>query len=391
MWTDGKRMPTNGSVEPFRDFLVPRISRLVIIDGLVPGSEDVMPKIEEYTNQNMVFKKHESSWWMYLMWPILKLSNKHGTRTIFKIRDFLSVLDWSMRDNTRFDYFVGLESIYGLAGIILRKMGRVKKVAYYVSDYSPTRYSHGWFNNLYLVLDRFCAMHADFIWDVSTAFQPTRIKFGLDPKRSAPVVNVPNGLFPEQITVATVHQIQPYSLVFMGTLGEENGPDLAIEILPLVLKRYPQTTLHVVGGGKNNLGRLKTLAKSLNVLDKVKFRGFIVDSGEMSRIVSKCFIALAPYRAFPDSIRYYGDATKIRTYAAAGLPVITSSVPPLGRELYEFGGALMVRDSKQDFAKAVISIFSDKRLYAKLRKQAIKFAKTSTWDNRFTQAFAQSQ
>ena len=234
-------------------------------------------------------------------------------------------------------------------------------------------------------------MHADFIWDVSKVFHPTRIKFGLDPQKSAPVIHVPNGLYPGQTMITPIRQIEPYSLAFMGTLGEENGPDLAIETLPLILKKYPRTKLHIVGGGNNNLNRLKLLAKSLGVIKHIRFWGFVVDSREMSRIVSKCFVGLAPYRSFPGSIRYYGDATKIRTYAAAGLPVVTTDVPPLGRELYEFGGALLVSDTKEDFAKAVISVFSNKMLYTQLRRQAIKFAKNSTWDNTFTQAFYRSQ
>ena len=155
MWTSDKRMPTNGSVESFRDFLIPRVKKIVLIDGVVPGSEEVMPKIEEYDEHKADPKLHESSWWMFLLKPWLKLTNSHGTRISFKLRDFLSIFDWCMRDKTHFDYFVGLESIYGLAGIILRKTGRVDKVIYYVSDYSPNRFSRGWFNQLYLALDRF--------------------------------------------------------------------------------------------------------------------------------------------------------------------------------------------------------------------------------------------
>jgi hypothetical protein len=40
-WIDGKRLPTNGSLDPLRDFLVPKINKLVIIDQLHPGSDGV--------------------------------------------------------------------------------------------------------------------------------------------------------------------------------------------------------------------------------------------------------------------------------------------------------------------------------------------------------------
>ena len=71
-WIDNKRLPTNGSIEPLRDFLVPRVKKLVIIDQLHPGSHGVMPKIEEYRNNNMKFKTHNSSIFVLLVETIIR-------------------------------------------------------------------------------------------------------------------------------------------------------------------------------------------------------------------------------------------------------------------------------------------------------------------------------
>ncbi len=387
VWNNNQRLPVNGNVEPLRDFLVSRIKKLVIIDQLHPGSEDMMPIIEEYSNNNMKFILHKSSWIVYLLKPILKMSHSADTQIRFKIRDFLSVVDWSFRDKTHFDYFIGLESINALAGIFLRKIGRVGKIVYYVSDYSPNRYPNKLFNWLYLALDRFCAIHADYIWDVSKAMQPARIKAGLDSQKSAPVIHVPNGLYQNQIKANPVSEIDRHSMVYMGTLGRENGPDIAIQALSLVLQKFPDTKLHIIGGTNRDFAWLKKIIQKKHLGKSVYFHGFVLKNSNMSKIIRSCAVGLAPYRAIPGSPRYYADAGKIRVYAAAGIAIVSSQVPSLGFEVAEKGAAIIANDDPENFADAIINIFTSSKKYLELRKNAMMFAKDNTWENSFLNAF----
>lgn len=385
-WQKGKRLSINGNLEPMLDFFVPKIRKVILIDQVYPGSDFVMPRIEAYESGRKT-KVTSSSCWLYFLYPFLKLTNYGGTHTPFKLRDFLSVIDQGIKSHEKFDFMIGFEAINAIAGVFLRKIGKVETVIYYVSDYSPSRYKNKWFNKLYLWLDRLAASHADFIWDVSTAMYPARIKAGLDSRKSAPVLHVPNALYPVQIKVASLKDIIPCSLVFMGTLGVENGPDLAIQSLPYILRKFPKTLLNIVGGGNSDLERLKKIVNKLKLEKKVIFHGFISDREKVSKTIRKFMVALAPYVYISGSARLYGDATKIRAYLGAGLPVVTTSVPPLGKEVEKKGAALIVKDSKEALAEAVINIFSNKVLYLKLRANAIDFAKENTWENEYKKAF----
>lgn len=387
MWASGKRLPTNGSIEPLRDYLVPKIKKLVIIDELHPGSDGVIPIIEEYRDHSFTYITHRPALIVRLMRPILAQTNQNATQITFKVRDFLTVLFWSLQDKTVYDYLIGLESINALAGIILRRLGKVKCVVYYVSDYSPSRYPNKLFNSIYLALDRFCATHADYIWDVSKAMQPARLEVGLDLERSAPAIHVPNGLLQGQILVNPIAKLKKYSLVYMGTLGSENGPDIAIEALSHIIKKIPTATLHIVGGTEMDAVWLKDIVKKYKVEQSVVFHGFIPDSIQMSKIIRSCALGLAPYKDIPGSIRKYADAGKIRAYCASGLPTISSYVPPLGLEVAGKGAAILSKDDPKSFSKAILSVFSDTRLYRRLRGNAILFAKNSTWENTFSNAF----
>lgn len=386
-YENNKRLATNGMVEPMLSFLLPKLKRTLVVIQPHPGSDIVTPLIEIYQKKILKEERSIPPIYYFPLYLVCKLRNTSKTHVSFKLRDLFSVLFIGLKQKEPYDYFIGLEAINTLGGIILRRFGKVKKTIYYVSDYSPQRYGKTLFNFLYLWLDRFCATKADYIWDVSTAMQPARIKAGLNVKKSAPVIHVPNALFPSQISCLPVSKRLPYSLVYMGTLGFENGPDLAIESLAEVKNKFPEAKLHIVGGGIKNISRLKELVEKLNLGNSVIFYGFVEDNNKMAEIVRKCYIALAPYRAIEKSVRWYADATKIRQYLASGLPVITTKVPPLGRQIVEKGAGILAEDNKNDFAKAIIKLFSDRKLYFKLEEKAKELSRLNTWENTYKNTF----
>lgn len=382
---NGKRTATNGMIEPLSAFFVPKLKRFTLLEQPHPGSDTVIPLLEDYQNGKLNRKSHFflSS---LLLFPLLKLSNSNKTQVTFKIRDFFSVLEFFLKCRQKYDLFIGLESINALTGIILRNLGIVNKVAYYVSDYSTNRYKPTWFNNLYLALDQFAVTHSDFVWDVSKAMMPARIKVGLNPKKAAPLIHVPNALYPEQISYLPYSKIIPNSLVYVGTLGKINGPDIAIEALNLVLKTIPDAKLHIYGDGEPDISRLRNLTKKLKLNDKVIFHGFISDQVKLSKETKQYAIALAPYLAVPGSPRWWADATKIRLYMAGGLPTITTKVPPLGKEIEQDGAGIITKDTPEDTAKAILQLFKDRKLFNQMKKNAIKRARDNTWENTYLQA-----
>ncbi|MBL7036674.1 glycosyltransferase [Candidatus Microgenomates bacterium] len=388
-WENGKRMPTNGMIEPMLKFFLPKTKKFILIDEPHPGSDVVLPVNEIYLNGKLT-KKPKSSIFVSWLYPFLLLRNTAGTRIPFKVRDFLAVMDMSFRNRDKYDLFIGLESINALAGVILKKLGIVKTVIYYVSDYSPQRYGAKWFNNLYLKLDRMAITHSDYLWDVSLAMMPARIKAGLNPIYSKKVVHVPNAMYPEQINYLPINKTEPFSLMYAGTLGEENGPDIAIEAMVQVVDKYPKAKLHIYGGGDKDLKRLNSLTSKLNLKNNIVFHGFFTDQIKLSNEIKKYRVGLAPYKAIKGSPRWWADATKIRLYLAAGLPTITTQVPPLGKELIKEKAGLVTKDNAKETAKAISKLFSDPKLYSTFRANAINKAKDNLWENTYSNALKKS-
>lgn len=384
VWNNKGRTSINGMIEPLLSFFQKSSKNVNIIDGPHPGSNTVATRFDTYDNNGL--KKRSLSLLSILMLPLLKIKNTNGTQIAFKIRDFLSVFEFIIRSRKRYDLFIGLESIYTIAGILLKKLGIVKNVVYYVSDYIPNRYEKKWLNKLYLFLDRFCCYNTDYIWDVSDAILNARIKAGLNREKCAPVISVPNALFPEQISYLPLEETRPFSLVFAGTFGPENGLPLAITSMKRILIKFPKAKLNILGGGHTPQEKLEDLAKKYNVEKSVTFHGFIQDAAKLSGIIKESRLGLAPYMSYADSARWFGDATKIRLYFGAGLPVITTHVPPLGKEAEKAGAGIIVKDNEKDLANAVIKVFGNSNLYEEMRTQAIFFAKNNTWHNTYNNA-----
>ena len=104
---------------------------------------------------------------------------------------------------------------------------------------------------------------------------------------------------------------------------------------------------------------------------------------------SRYRLALAPYTAIPGSPRWYADATKIRLYMGAGLPVITTHVPPLGKQIEKAQAGIVVKDSSTEFSNAITRLFQRPSEYKELRNNTISFAKDNTWNNTYDKAMSQ--
>jgi glycosyltransferase involved in cell wall biosynthesis len=216
---------------------------------------------------------------------------------------------------------------------------------------------------------------------------PARIKAGFDERKSAPLIHVPNGLFESQIAYLPTSKTIPYSLAFAGTIGPENGLDLAIQALEKARKKIPELSLNIFGSGlPEEEKKIADLIKKLGLEKSVTNHGFISDLNVLSKKLMKYQIGLAPYRAISWSVRWYADATKIRLYFANGLPVITTQVPPLGKEVEQKHAAIVVNDTISDFSNAIVSMATNKNAYEKYRNAAIHYAKNNTWENSYNNA-----
>jgi glycosyltransferase involved in cell wall biosynthesis len=83
----------------------------------------------------------------------------------------------------------------------------------------------------------------------------------------------------------------------------------------------------------------------------------------------------------------YADPSKIKSYLACGLPVITTTVTYMASVLEKNDAGIVVRYQTADVILAIKKLLNNKQLYDKYSKSTLQLIKTYDWNAVFDQAF----
>ena len=155
-------------------------------------------------------------------------------------------------------------------------------------------------------------------------------------------------------------------LVIACRQEERKGTDVVIASLPLILKKFPQTTLSVIGSG-SLLTKLKEQAKTLGLENRIAFYGKV----EHSQVVA--LLKQAHIFCYPTSASE-GFPKVVLEALACGLPVVTTKVSVLPQLIGSECGILLERPDPAKLAEAVIEICSDAEKYKQMSANAIATA-----------------
>lgn len=388
VYVNGRALAANGMIEPMLSFFLPKVHTFTLLIQPHPSSDRISPIIKEYNGKIISKEWAISPWWYVPLYLLCKAQNTDDTHLSFKLRDFFSVLYCGIVSPKKYDLFIGLECVNAAAGVLLRSLGRVNRVIYYVSDYASKRFTNPVLNKLYLWLDKFCIERADFTWDVSPAMKQARLQTGILRKDLKRILHVPNGLFESQVDPLPIAKRKPHSIVYMGLLNpDQHGVDLALKAFVIILKKYPDATFHVIGGTNRDENPFMGMVRDLGIEKLVISYGFVPPNEEMSRIVRTCRIGVATYRSDRNPRNRYGDSGKIKQYLGCGLPIVATTIQWYTKHAIEQGAGIGADETPKDFAKAILRLFEDKKLYARCSKKALELSRENTWENSYASAF----
>lgn len=151
-------------------------------------------------------------------------------------------------------------------------------------------------------------------------------------------------------------------IVFVGTYQHPPNVDAATffarEVWPLVRPRLPGARFLIVGSA---------LTPEVSALagDGVEVLGFVQDLGPL---LDACRVSVAPLRFGA------GLKGKVATALQAGLPTVASSVAAEGVAL-EHGRDILLADTAEDIAEAVVRLYTDDDLWRSLAANGFAFAR----------------
>jgi glycosyltransferase involved in cell wall biosynthesis len=171
----------------------------------------------------------------------------------------------------------------------------------------------------------------------------------------------------------------------VGILWEKQGLQVVLDAMPRLYRRFPKVHLTVIGTGEYE-SMLKRKATSMGLNKKVAFLGFIRNHREIEDILTKAGVGLAPYKPDPTSVTYFADPAKIKLYLGCGLPIITTSVPAISKDLEKNKAGLVMPYTSGGFYKAVLRLLGNVKLYSLYRNNAIEMSKEFDIDRILTLA-----
>lgn len=292
--------------------------------------------------------------------------------------DMILSVWWIFIRFQRWDLIIALDNLNALAALFLRSIFFTKKVVYYTIDFVPQRFSMKIVNDLYHYIDKVCVRFADATWNVSERIAEGREKIrGLKRSIYNRQQTVPIGIWIRKKKSSSKHN--PHVLVYAGGLLPHQGIHTVIQAIPLIIKQIPDFKFIIIGIGEYE-SYLQSLSVKLRVDDYIEFKGYFESHEDVEKILNTCGVAVAMYSKSLDKWSYYADPSKIKTYLAAGLPVITTRLTHIARQLEKDTCGIIVDESPQSIARAVIQIMKNKSRLSKMRASAIAFVKQYDWN-----------
>ena len=94
--------------------------------------------------------------------------------------DFIVTIRLVLNQKKKYDLFIGIDPLNGFIGLILRHLGKVDTVVFYLIDLNPTRFENKFLNFLYHKLEKFCFKYSDSVWCLTEKIKNTIASQGVN-------------------------------------------------------------------------------------------------------------------------------------------------------------------------------------------------------------------
>ncbi len=359
-----------GPVQALRNYLINRTGELIYITH--PFSYSKLPgSAAEFYEKGKVEKTVKG--------------HKRGANQMLQwVKDMLFNMTFVMGLKTKTDIFVAIDNLNALTAILLKWLGKVDKVAYYIIDHTPRRFENPFFNWFYTSIDGFACRHSDYIWSLSKRIAEAKnTKFKLKGTNN---LVVPVGVELDKVDRFTVEEkVAKKTMILMSMLDATKGVQLLIDSMEDIIKEVPEAELLIIGTGPYEQN-LKDQAKNLKLEKNVKFLG-LMDHESLFKFIPHHRIGMAPYINDSNNYSWYADPTKPKEYLGCGLPLVITDVPWIAEEVAARPMGVVCKYERASLAAACVKMLKDDDFYRLCLKNSIEFASGLSWTGIYDRVF----
>lgn len=282
------------------------------------------------------------------------------------------------------DCWIGFNPWACVRGIASRRLGRADSAVYWCIDYSENRFGRSPLTTIYEWVDGFCCRHADLRIDVSEQAAHARNARHKN-HNLAPTQVLGMGAWLDRVPSTSPEEYRRRKVLYLGNLVRTQGGSTLIDALALLARRGVDFSADIVGRGPLEQ-ELKEQARVSGIWDKIVFHGFIEKDEEVERILASASIGVAPYDSEIETFTRWADPAKLKSYLAAGLPIVVTDVPPNARRLEQAGAAEIVKFDPQAIADAIARLLDSPEEWKRKRAAALELRKEFDWNVMIPQA-----
>ena len=308
------------------------------------------------------------------------------TRSMFRLKlpeplayakDFFYAVWYAWRFGRSADVLVAGDNLLTLAASLVN----VKRLVYYMIDYTPVRYANRALNRIYCWVDRLAATRATQVWPLTEEMIRARFNAGQLDERNVRYQVVPYGC-----TIVEGGGGDRKQVIYMGGVEKQKGAELFVPFALELKKRVPDFRFVIVGGGKD-VPALREEIQKAGLQEQVTVHGFVEAMEDVLALLAKAGVAIAPYLpSDKNSFTFYSDPGKIKTYLGCGLPIVLTDVPPIAKTLVSEGIGKTAAYDATDFAEKVAEMMNTPD-YNMLRTRVQDFGRRFEWNVVFEKAF----
>ncbi|HIH16363.1 MAG TPA: glycosyltransferase family 4 protein [Candidatus Diapherotrites archaeon] len=162
----------------------------------------------------------------------------------------------------------------------------------------------------------------------------------------------------------------------------EKGLETLIQAMQIVLRKFPETMLCLVGGPKEMIPGYTTLAAKLGMNEKLLVFDYVVPA-EVKQFINSFDVCVIPF-PWTEHFAYYASPLKLFEYMAAGKPILATGLPSIREILQDGTSAVLVRPSdSESLANGILRVLTDEALAKKIGENAKKeVMQKYTWEKR---------
>lgn len=267
------------------------------------------------------------------------------------------------------DTFFTVNAFTATIGRIMKFFGIVEQSIFWVWDYYPLEFATfigKLMRIMYWQFDKF-ATFSDKVFYLNHRMSDVRKERGVISKNRK-TTSVPIGM--GEVLRVKRKNFKNIKVGFIGVLKKSQGLGMLIESEEYLSKKFKKITFEIIGSGPDEKFFRSSVKKNKNV--KYNFYG-LVPENKFRKILMDCTIGVSPYTPENSSVSRYTDPGKPKRYLEFNLPVITTDVIEISKEIAKTKAGIIVEyGNYKAFSEAIAKIIDN---YDNYVKGAIKFHK----------------